>query len=330
LRRLLSLMLLLVVISVIVLPALLMRGCSLTARNRASSGASIPVTLTLYRHDTQSLEKMDLEDYLVGVLAAEVPALFEPEALKAQAIVARTYTVKRMRCFGGQGSKCHPEADMCDEPTHGQGFMTEEAAKAKWPVIDSSRNWARLVTTVRSTTALIIAYRGLPVDPVYHSTCGGSTENSEDVWSTSVPYLRAVSCNWCKESPRYRNTIQMTIEDMGRRLGEPVAIPTLARREGRKFIEILKASPTGRAQTIRVGDVTAKGADFRLALGLSSTKFGWRLSGSEIVFECDGYGHGVGLCQYGANGMAKEGWTASEIITYYFSGTKVMPMFETR
>jgi len=117
---------------------------------------------------------------------------------------------------------------------------------------------------------------------------------------------------------------------LGWRLGEPSAIPALARREGRKFIEILKASPTGRAQTVRTGDVTTKATDFRSALGLSSTKFGWRLAGSNIIFECDGYGHGVGLCQYGANGMAKEGRLASDITGYYFSNTTVMLMFETR
>jgi stage II sporulation protein D len=273
---------------------------------------------------------MDLEEYLIGVLAMEVPALFEIEALKAQAIVARTYTVKRMRCFGGQGSKCHPEADMCDDPTHGQGWMSEGSARARWPALDASRNWSRLASAVSETNGLIIAHRGLPIDPVYHSTCGGATENSEDVWSAVVPYLRSVTCDWCRSSPRYRSTIQMAIEDMGRRLGEPVAVPALARREGRKFIEILKISGAGRAQTVRIGDRTLKGVDFRSALGLASTKFGWRLSGSSIVFECDGYGHGVGLCQYGANGMAKEGSKASEIIRYYFSGTSVMPMFETR
>jgi len=323
-------MLLLVLISVVVLPALFARGCSPLSLHRAGPGSAIPVSLTLYRHDTQSLEQMDLEEYLVGVLAVEVPALFELEALKAQAIVARTYTVKRMRCFGGQGSKCHPEADMCDDPTHGQGWTTEQGAKAKWPTLDAARNWSRLVSAVGATSGLIITHRGVPVDPVYHSTCGGSTENSEDVWSTAIPYLRSVACDWCRSSPRYKNTIQMSIEDLGRRLGDPVAIPTLARQEGRKFIEILKASPTGRAQLVRVGDLTLKAVDFRSALGLSSTKFGWRLAGSNIIFECEGYGHGVGLCQYGANAMAKEGRQASDIIRYYFSGTIVMPMFETR
>lgn len=322
---------LITVFGIVLLPAFLARGCDFLRQQYPRPYGKIPVPVALYRHGSQTLVKMDLEEYLVGVLAAEAPASFDVEALKAQATVSRTYAVKRMCAFGGKGSECHPSADICDDPAHGQGYLSEQDALAKWGVVSARRNWTKLCGAVSDTSGLIVTYKGIPAWLNYHSTCGGRTESAEDVWGDQIPYLVSVECTWCKASPRFRTAVEMSLDDLAARLGDRSgAIPVMARKDGRKLIEILKSSATGRVQQLKVGNVTAKGTEFRSALGLPSTRFGWQVNGSKIKFECQGYGHGVGLCQYGANGMAQDGYLAEQIIAHYFTGARVVPMFDTR
>lgn len=313
----------------VVLPSLLARGCEIAVRRPPQT--VVPVSITLYSHASQSIIRMPLEEYLIGVLAAEMPASFHPEALKAQAMVARTYAIRRMKAFGGKGASCHPDADICDDPAHGQAWLSEKQAKARWSILTASRNWSALASAVQSTAGQILTHKGLPIDPVYHSTCGGQTENSEDVWQESLPYLRSVECKWCSTSPKIAQTVEITTDELARRLGERTgAITAMAQKEGRKVIEVLKASQTGRVQSLRVGTTTLKGTEFRSALSLPSTRFGWQVIGNRVRFEVSGFGHGVGMCQYGANNMAKDGWKAEQIVSYYFTGVTVAPMFQSR
>ncbi|MDI6869780.1 MAG: stage II sporulation protein D [Bacillota bacterium] len=263
-----------------------------------------------------------LEDYLVGVVAAEVPALFEPEALKAQAVAARTYTVRVMRKYGGMGCAEHPEADISTDPRRGQAWASSSELRRKWGFWPYFRLWRRVTRAVEETRGEILTYDGQPIAAVYSSTCGGRTENSEDVWGTYVPYLRSVPCSWDRESPRYSETRLFTRAELEQRLGVSLeAVPALAGKAGREPMVILETGVSGRVREAMVGGKRFSGVELRTKLDLRSTRFTWRQRGSGVEITTIGNGHGVGLCQYGANGLAKLGRSYREILSYYYPGT---------
>ncbi|MCL5039915.1 MAG: stage II sporulation protein D [Firmicutes bacterium] len=325
-RRLGALILGVMIFINIILPALLTRGCLVSPSKKAPQprGGITLITIKVYLEKEKRILEMPLEEYLMGVVAAETPASFEPEALKAQAVAARTYALKRMRQFGGRGSQEHPGADICTDPQHGQAWVS-------WPEL--TRIWGNNYTTYRkkveeavlSTSGLVIVYNGFLIDPVFHSTSGGRTENSEDVWSEKVPYLRSVVCDYDRHSPYYQTTLEMTLREMARKLGNAVPTSTLSNGGG---LRVLERSDTGRIKTIRVGGQEMKGTDFRTALGLPSTNFTWEYQGDKIRFTVRGYGHGVGMSQYGADGLARNGKNYIEILQYFYTGVKIMRAFE--
>ena len=147
LRKLVLFYLFFMMFGMLVVPSLLARGCTVVPSK--TWPPQVPLSIDLYSHASGTLLTLDLEDYVIGVVAAEMPALFHPEALKAQAIAARTYAVIRMRAFGGSGVECHPEADICDEPSHVQAWISESEAKARWGALAAARNWAKTFSIIR-------------------------------------------------------------------------------------------------------------------------------------------------------------------------------------
>ncbi|MGE5554149.1 MAG: stage II sporulation protein D [Betaproteobacteria bacterium] len=262
-----------------------------------------------------------LEDYLVGVVAAEVPALFEPEALKAQAVAARTYTVRAMRKYGGPGCADHPEADLSTDPRRGQAWATSAALRKKWGFWSYYRLWRRVARAVEETRDEILTYGGQPIAAVYSSTCGGRTENAEDVWGTYAPYLRSVPCSWDRESPRYSETVFISRAELERKLGVSAGALAAAGKAKPEPLAILTTGPSGRVREAMVGGKRFSGLELREKLGLRSTRFTWRRRGDGVEIQTVGNGHGVGLCQYGANGLAKLGRSYREILSYYYPGT---------
>ncbi len=315
-----------VFIAVIIIPALVVGGAfgpGLVSMGKATeSGPIIRV-----RHDPEGkVEVMALEDYVKGVVAAEMPANFELEALKAQAVVARTLAVRRMRSFGGAGLTDDPRADVSTDPAKGQAWSSVTELRQRWGAADFSALWGKISQAVEATEGLIITYNDLPIDAQFHSTSAGPTENSEDVWSEKIQYLRSVPCDWDQESPHYSSTVRLALTDVAAKLpgtGQ-LAAPTATSKT--KPIEVLERTAAGRVKTVRVGSKTVRGIDFRLALGLKSANFTVAFQGSEAVFQVKGYGHGVGLCQYGANGLAKLGRSYDGIIKYYYTGVAIQKL----
>ena len=277
-------------------------------------------TLTVWI-EGQGAQTMALEDYLIGVVAAEVPALFEPEALKAQAVAARTYTVRAMRKYGGTGCAEHPEADLSTDPRRGQAWESQAQLRRKWGFWSYFRLWRRIARAVEETQGEILTYEGQPIAAVYSSTCGGRTENSEDVWGTYVPYLRSVPCSWDRESPRYSEKLVISRAELEERLGVKLAAVPAVAAPGREPLAILATTSSGRVREAMVGGKRFSGLELREKLGLRSTRFTWRWTGDGVEFHTVGNGHGVGLCQYGANGLAKLGRSYKEILAYYYPGT---------
>jgi stage II sporulation protein D len=291
------------------------------------TGADPILKITVYHAAKGVVVGMDLEEYVKGVVASEMPASFDLEALKAQAILARTYASRKMRILGGTPSR--QDADVTSDHAKDQAWAPQEEIKERWGPVSYWLNWPKIERAVDETRGLILTYDGAPAEVVFHSTCGGKTEAAGDVWTKHLPYLQSVACNFCQHSPYSKpETVTIPLSKVSSALGSlGVACPvsTLA---GSGFPSVSEVSPTGRIKKVTVAGEEIRGLEFRMALGLRSTNLSWSIRGNNAVFQVRGYGHGVGMCQYGADGMAKQGRNCAEILSYYFPGTKAVPIFE--
>jgi len=328
-RRSILLLVFALVFVMVVLPVLIVRSCRYPDTSSAPGDPHSGLSIRVFVHTTGEIVTLPLEEYVAGVVAAEMPTSFHIEALKAQAVIARTFAVRRSRLLGGQGVPGHPEADVTtDVWAGGQDWMPKAEARREWGFFGFYGRWAKVDQAVQATRGLVITCNGVPIEPAYHSTCGGSTEDSENVWQEAVPYLRAVPCTWCSHSPWMQSVTEVSVRDLEQAFGLEAGVLAAAAGQGRPYIEVVETSESGRAISVRVGETEVRGLDFRRALGLKSTRFTYTVSGGTIRFVTVGYGHGVGLCQYGADGQAAAGRDFGEILAYYYPGTEV-ELFET-
>ncbi len=283
-----------------------------------------PELMKVYDHKAKKTIEVQLEDYLKNVLAGEMPASFEMEALKAQAVVARTYTIKRIQ--DQTKRKDHPEADLCTDPAHCQAYVREDELKQTWgSQLSYLINWKRISDAVDATKDLIVTYQAKPIDAVYHSTCGGMTENSWEAWpgQAKIPYLVSVQCSWDTHSPRYQETVYIPLASVAQRLKAADPTISIAALTGSGLLQITERTATGSAKTVKVNGKSYRAVDLRSYLGINSTTFTSRLNGESLEITTTGFGHGVGLCQYGADGQAKQGRRFDEILTHYYTGVAI-------
>jgi stage II sporulation protein D len=309
---------LLFVLAVIGLPALLIRGCNWNVPFRARQQGPV-VRLQLQSGQVVTLP---LEEYLVGVVAAEMPAEFHPEALKAQAVAARTYTLLRLSAENGDGRL--PEADIGTDPENSQAWISVSQMRQRWGVLYFGYYYGKVTAAVRDTAGEAITYRGQLIDPVYCASCGGlGTEDAADVWGKDVPYLKGVACNWDPPLQQQPLTAVFTLGALFRRLDiREKAIPSGAGFKG--LVRVLDWTPRGRVKDLKVANETFKATDIRKLLDLRSTDFTVKDAGSKVVFETRGYGHAVGMCQWGAQGMALHGKNYQQILIHYYQGVQVV------
>lgn len=258
-----------------------------------------------------------------------MPADFHLEALKAQALAARTYIVDRllrgdyedMKARGGKATKAY----VTDTVDH-QVYLTDEQLKEKWGE-DYETYSNRVNQAVKDTKGQVIHYKGKPIYAAFFSTSNGKTENSEDYFSTSYPYLRSVPSPWDKASPKYKDQKEFKLKEFTRRLtestGKQISVPASA---GNGWIKVTERTEGGQISKIQVGDQVFTGRQIREALDLSSADFEWSLSNGQITLVTKGYGHGVGMSQWGANLLANRGKKAKEIVRYYYQGVEVTQM----
>lgn len=277
--------------------------------------------VTVFRHATGKTVTLDLEEYVAGVVAGEMPATFELEALKAQAVAARTYALSKMlRAEESGNSADHPSAPLCDD-THCQVYRDEEELlelKGKDWMEDG---WVKILEAVRATAGEVMYYDGALVEqPLFHSASGGKTENSEDVFVSALPYLRSVDSLYEGEAPYQNETISISLTSFIEKVGEAYGASSI----NSNSIKILSRSEGGRVEEINVGDKILTGRNLRDLFGLRSANFTFAFDGNEnILFTTDGYGHGVGMSQWGANGMAQAGFGYEEILSHYYTGVKI-------
>lgn len=335
-RRLTAYLIITIFIGVVCLPALIIiMADNLELQSRAEESPqnlyqdqpSIPgeLTIQVWHHREKQLQEMSLEEYVVGVVAAEMPASFEPEALKAQAVIARTYALGQTLISGGRGCDQHPSADICTWEQHCQAWISQEVAQEGWPEQKRQEYWAKIISSVQETRDMVVTYQGSPVDAVFHSTCGGHTDNSEEVWSASAPYLKAVECPYCQHSPWAQKETTYSLVEFSELMSRfPKASP-VSSYISPTFLSVNRSS-TERLMTLQVNDLSLTGHELRNLLSLPSTRVSWKVEQNKIVFTTKGYGHGVGLCQYGADGMAKEGYDYQEILKHYYRDVEVVPV----
>ncbi len=262
-----------------------------------------------------------LEYYVRGVLAAEMPAEFELEALKAQAITARTYIIRRM--VEQDYSHVPAEGAVVTDSIIHQAYLTKEQLQIKWDAQTYTRNINKMNQAVNETRGLVVTYENRPIDATFFSTSNGFTENSEDYWSAEIPYLRSVPSPWDQAlSPKYKETVSYPFHIVFEKLGIPLAQPT-ATIGNQRLMTIVDTSEGNRIKEVMIANHTFTGREVREKLGLNSSQFTWEWNGDQIQFTTYGYGHGVGMSQYGANGMAQEGKNAEEIIKYYYQDVEI-------
>ena len=270
--------------------------------------------------DGETVLEMDLGEYLLGVVRAEMPASFHPEALKAQAVAARTYTLYKLQTGGNHGDA----ADICTNPTCCQAYIGEERARANWGE-NAGAYEKKIEEAVAGTDGQVILYGGVPILAVFHSSSAGLTRAAGEVWLNDLPYLQAVSSPEAAEGiPNYYSRVEFSPEELRQKLLASFPAADLT-GDPAGWLKDPRTDSAGSVSTLSVGGATVNGSALRAALGLRSACFTWELQEDRLVFFVTGYGHGVGMSQYGANAMAEEGAEYREILTHYYTGVTVDP-----
>lgn len=293
------------------------------------SAGEIPVYLT----QEKEIVHVPLEAYIRGVVAAEMPADFHIEALKAQALAARTYIIDRVgrKDFSDmeQYGDAAKGAWVSDTEKH-QVYHTDDQLQRIWGGSPESTTYReksnRINRAVNETRGQVITYDGRPIYAAFFSTSNGKTENSEDYWQDAYPYLRSVDSAWDRQAPTYEgDPVSFSLSEFVSRLeqktGKPIAVTAAV--GGKHWIRIEKKTEGENIAEVTIGDQTYTGREVREALDLRSADFSWQIEDDRITITTRGYGHGVGMSQWGANLMAQDGKTAEEIIAHYYRDVHV-------
>lgn len=251
------------------------------------------------------VESLDIEEYVIGVLACEMPASFHIEALKANAVAARTYASYKLE---------KDESYILKTDTSDQCYYSEEQMKEKWGD-EYEKYYGKIKGAVYETKGQILTYEGEVIKAFYFSTSNGKTETSALVFNEDLEYLKSVDSPWDAGTRNYLSEVTYTESELLNLLGL-----TDSKIED---IKILDISDSGRVNTIKVNSNTYKGTEIRTKLNLKSTDIEIEKRGNNYTFKVKGYGHGVGMSQYGANGMAKEGYNYKEILDHYYTNVVI-------
>ncbi|MBK1811422.1 stage II sporulation protein D [Clostridium sp. YIM B02505] len=289
--------------------------------NKGSEGNNLNVNkIKVYRTDAKKIEEMDLEQYLYGVVAAEMPVNFNLEALKAQAVAARTFAVARVinKCSQANGG------DICDS-THCQVYIDKNSKINQWGKDKAEEYWNKIVQAVDSTKGQILSYGGyLVVNPQYFAVSSGKTESSKEVFGNDIPYLVSVDSPGEDKATKYKSTVSLTYDKFISLISGNYKDAGLKKASLKSQVKILSRTEGGGVNEVSLGKTTVKGTELRKLLSLNSTNFSISYSNGKIVFNCIGYGHGVGLSQWGANAMAGSGDDYKKILKHYYTGIDIL------
>lgn len=302
---------LIITIIIIFIPFLIVNFFKLDEKEEIKLKYMSNTIIRVKRVDTGNIDKIFFEEYIVGVLAGEMPIYFEKEALKAQAVAARSYALKRIEYNKDN------DYDVVDSIMN-QVYLDNDYLKSAWGenYID---NINKLREAVNETSMEYLEYNGEVIDALFFSTSNGYTETASLVFDVDLPYLKSVKSAWDEDtSSAFRSTSSMNINDFYEKIGLPYS-------DNFSF-KVLKRSSTNRIISLSINNREFTGKSLYNKLGLKSTDFSLKKEGNNIIISTVGYGHGVGMSQYGALGMAKEGYGYQDILKYYYSGTNIKKM----
>lgn len=279
-------------------------------------------TIKVLHKNTNVIEELPLDEYLLGVVSAEMPATFEQEALNAQAIVARTYTIYSIV----HNNNKHGEADICDDSACCQAWISKDDRMAKWEEDVREENWKKISLAINNTTGKIITYNGEAIDAFFHSNSGGVTEMPVNVWGgTEYPYLQSVETSGEDAYSQYSSEVVLTKEELKNKILQKHSDFTIDYNDA-ECIKPLEYTDGGRIKTLKIGNLNLSGVEVRTILGLKSANFEIIIEGDNVKFAVKGYGHGVGMSQTGADSMAKSGSNYEEIIKHFYTGVEIIDM----
>ncbi len=264
-----------------------------------------------------SVETMTMADYLLRVVSAEMPASFEPEALKAQAVCARTYALWRAEA----GSHAAEGADVCADSSCCQAYLSPADAAARWGA-HAAEYTAKLSAAVADTDGQVLTYGGSLIQAVFFSSAAGATEDAAAVWGSALPYLVSVDSPEGDEVPNYRSTVTLSADEV-KALAEGAGLGCDLSGDPSGWFSGLTRTASGRVAALSLGGVSMTGGAARSLFSLRSTAFDVSFADGAFTFSVTGYGHGVGLSQYGANALAKEGASWREIVEHYYTGVTI-------
>ena len=277
-------------------------------------------TVSVYISEEKKIEKIPIEEYIKGVVSSEMPLNFSKEALKAQAIAARTYTVSRIQ-RGSGCAKCSG-AYLCDT-IHCQVYTPKDKKIAQLGS-EGENKWALVEQVVEETKDMVLTYDGSVIEGAfYFSTSSGKTENVEDVFSNSLPYLKSVESLGEEIAPRYKESKTLDNNRFVEAINNNYVEANLSATDLQNKVKINSYTDGGCVKDITLGGVSISGVDFRKLFGLNSANFTIEFLNNEVVVNCTGFGHGVGMSQWGANVMAVEGKKCEEILKHYYTGIEI-------
>ena len=281
--------------------------------------------ITIYNTKLGKNQDMDIEEYLYGVLAGEMPSDFDIEALKAQAVAARTFVMYKQN----QGvSKKHPKAIVCTDYSDCQEYKSYEELKSIKGEEWMKESYPKIQQAVDETKGHIVTYKEDPILTLYFSTSGGKTENSEEVFTAQYPYLQSVESPYDElYSPKYESTLDITNQEFVNYIKKRYSNINLDASKLSSQVKILKRSEGQSVETIKIGNKEISGRDIRSIFNLNSSNFDIKFNKDSVVFEVKGYGHGVGMSQWGAQGMAKEDYKYYEILQHYYTDTEIIDIY---
>ena len=279
-------------------------------------------TVKLLHTNTNEIESVKLDDYLCNVVSAEMPADFSKEALKAQAVVARTYTIYRLI----HDEKKHGKADICDNSSCCQAWISKEDRLAKWDENVRDSNWTKITNAVNETQGKLITYNNEPINAFFHSNSGGKTEVPINVWGGSgYPYLQVVETSGEDAYSQYYSEVELTKSEFENKIRQqhPDLVIDF---NSNNCIQIVENTDGGRVKTLKVGNLNLAGVEIRTILGLKSANFTFEIKDDTIKFNVIGYGHGVGMSQTGADALARQGENYEQIIKHFYVGVDIIDM----
>ena len=310
--------------AMLLLPAAVLFAAKQERAEHASSAAENVPQATYYRilrKDSGEIEQVSARDYVIGAVAAEMPASYPEEALKAQAVVCRTYA-ERIRL---QNSRCPlpalKGADLSDDPAHYQGYFSRAQMEQEYGAQFASC-YAKIAAAVDAAGDSILYYDGEPIVAAYHALSPGQTESAEAVFGSAFPYLTPVDSHWDKDVPP--ETVRLPQETVRRSLEKAFSGISLP-EDPKDWFSAPECSASGTVLHIRCGGLTLTGQQLREALALRSAAFAVQCDAETVTFTVCGYGHGVGMSQNGAGEMARKGMNSAAILAHYYPGTELRP-----